>query len=434
MGKLQVLPHFQPLYQSGYRHYVLYGGRASGKSWGVAQAIVYYTSTFACNVLCVRSIQKSIQESSYRLIVETIERADIADNYVITDTYLQHKETGSRITFMGVRTDPQKIKSTEGIDVLWWEEADTAEQEEIDLVIPTIRKSGSILIWTLNPRYELDPISKMFLPPNDPPPKTCLIPVSWQDNPYFPEVLRAEMEDMKQKDPAKYLHVWEGHFASTSAKSLIQMGEVLACENLEVGVVNSQIIRAGIDVGAGGDPTVIALMQGRKLLEMIKLDVADQMILAERVNALLQEKGVDLCAVDYTAIGHGFGDRLCQLFGSQRVILVNFAHGAVRPDLYLNKRCELWGTMADKIKSGIHIPRHAEWTDCLEEELVAVNVISTANEKLKLEDKEAIRKRIGRSVDYGDALALVLSVPDRPKVASQPISFGGGRPGPKRYI
>lgn len=137
------------------RYKCLKGGRASGKSWGAVLALFYISTTYKTFICCVREIQKSIKESSQKLIVDTIKRYGLEDEFYITKTEITHKITGSRFIFFGIKSNPESVKSLEGADIVWVEEADRVSQESWDLLIPTVRKEHS-QIWP--------PITRIFLP------------------------------------------------------------------------------------------------------------------------------------------------------------------------------------------------------------------------------------------------------------------------------
>lgn len=120
---------------------------------------------------------------------------------------IRHLRTGSNFIFSGLRSDPDAIKSIEGVTKCWVEEAHTVSQASIDILTPTIRADNSEIWFSYNPRFDDDPVHAMFA---DPPPRSVVVDCQYWDNPWFPEVLREEMEHCKSRDYDKYLHIWEG--------------------------------------------------------------------------------------------------------------------------------------------------------------------------------------------------------------------------------
>ena len=117
---------------------------------------------------------------------------------------------GSDFIFMGLKTNPDSVKSTEGIDIAWIEEANKASKRSIDLLIPTLRKEGSELWGSFNRHLTTDPIDDMFLGSGGGRPDSFVEQINYWDNPWFPDTLRAELEWDKARDLDRYLHIWEG--------------------------------------------------------------------------------------------------------------------------------------------------------------------------------------------------------------------------------
>ena len=191
-----------------HRYKVFYGGRGSGKSFSVARALIVIASKVCIRVLCCREIQNSIRDSSYQLLKDTVVRLGLEESFTCTESEIRCTTTGSRFIFKGLLRNEQSVKSTEGIDVAWVEEAQTVSETSWEVLIPTIRKAGSEIWVTFNPLNADDPTTKRFI--NDPPPDAYVRRVNYDENKYFPEELRKEMEWDKTHDYEKYLHIWEG--------------------------------------------------------------------------------------------------------------------------------------------------------------------------------------------------------------------------------
>ena len=202
-----------------HRYKVFYGGRGSGKSWSVGEGLISMADMATIRVLCVREIQNSIEDSSYQLLKDTIERLGLGLKFDCLKSEIRHKN-GSRFIFKGLK-NAQSIKSTEGIDICWIEEAQTVSEESWEILIPTIRKEGSEIWVTFNPLTEDDPTTKRFL--GDELPEDCYVrKVNYDENPYFPDELRAEMEFDRRTDYEKYLHIWEGYPRTISDSQVLK--------------------------------------------------------------------------------------------------------------------------------------------------------------------------------------------------------------------
>ncbi len=192
-----------------HRYKVFYGGRGSGKSFSVARALILIASRATVRVLCCREIQNSIRDSSYQLLKDMVQRLGLESQFVFTDQEIRCPATGSRFIFKGLLRNEQSVKSTEGIDICWVEEAATVSEISWETLIPTIRKAGSEIWVTFNPLTSDDPTTKRFI--ENPPPDAYVRKVNFDENPYFPLELRKEMEWDRSHDFEKYLHIWEGY-------------------------------------------------------------------------------------------------------------------------------------------------------------------------------------------------------------------------------
>jgi len=209
-----VLPEkFQGLFQP-WRYKIYYGGRGGAKSWSISQALVAIANSSPIRVLCTREFQSSISDSVHRLIADQITALGLSRNFKVTTKSITSK-SGAEFIFKGLQRSIQEIKSTEGVDVAWVEEAQVISESSWEILIPTIRANNNPVmpngseIWiSFNPQEESDPTYQRFVV-NTPPNSVCE-KVGWQDNPYFPNVLDQERRYMLKIDPEVYKHVWEG--------------------------------------------------------------------------------------------------------------------------------------------------------------------------------------------------------------------------------
>ena len=197
------------------RYIGIWGGRGSGKSHFVAEWIVERCMLAKTNVVCIREVQKSLQQSVKKLLEDKIEALGVGHMFEVQEAKIKAPHCGV-IIFQGMQNHTaDSIKSLEGFDVAWVEEAQSLSQKSMDLLRPTIRKNGSMLLFTWNPRLASDPVDA-FLRTDDPPPGSVVIEVNFTANPWFPKVLRQEMEYDRGRDPDKYAHVWLGQYLANS--------------------------------------------------------------------------------------------------------------------------------------------------------------------------------------------------------------------------
>jgi phage terminase large subunit len=199
-------------------------------------------------VLCTREIQNSIKDSVHKLLKDQINEMGLNDYFIVTRDEIRSK-IGSEFIFKGLRHNIQEIKSTEGIDICWVEEAQSVSKESWDLLIPTIRKEGSEIWVSFNPHFVEDETYQRFVV--NPPPNAIVVKVNYYDNPFFPDVLREEMEYLKKIDYNYYKHIWEGECLVYDDKQVFK-------DKFEAGVlpVNDEIYQ-GLDFGFAVDPTAL---------------------------------------------------------------------------------------------------------------------------------------------------------------------------------
>ncbi|AVY95761.1 PBSX family phage terminase large subunit [Microvirgula aerodenitrificans] len=203
---LEFAPKFKPLFQPK-RYKVFHGGRGGAKSWEIARALILISSSRRVRVLCAREVQNTIRDSVHKLLRDQIESLGLLPWFTITENSIR-SSIGSEFIFKGLRYDVQGVKSTEGVDICWVEEAQTVSANSWDVLIPTIRKEGSEIWISFNPLEETDPTYQRFV--IDPPDNAVVVEVNYDDNPWFPDVLRQEMEYCKRVDYDAYLHIWRG--------------------------------------------------------------------------------------------------------------------------------------------------------------------------------------------------------------------------------
>ena len=189
------------------RYKIAYGGRGAAKSWGFARGLLIQGAERPLRILCGRETQKSIKESVHQLLEDQVRELDLGGHYNVEKAAI-YGRNGSSFAFAGLRHNVDNIKSLEGYDIVWVEEAQSVSKDSWDKLIPTIRKDGSEIWVSFNPDLATDDTYKRFVirPPRD----SVVVRINWRDNPWFPPVLRAEMEELKERDPDSYEHIWEG--------------------------------------------------------------------------------------------------------------------------------------------------------------------------------------------------------------------------------
>lgn len=191
------------------RYKVARGGRGSSKSWSIARALLIQGASRPLRVLCTREVQKSIQQSVYQLLKDQIAHLGLTAEYETLATEIRGKN-GTLFLFAGLSDlTADSLKSYEGVDIVWVEEAQSVSRNSWNILIPTIRRDGSEIWISYNPQLESDETHQRFT--INPPPDCVNVEVNWRDNPYFPKVLEAERRHAEASmRPEEYAHIWEG--------------------------------------------------------------------------------------------------------------------------------------------------------------------------------------------------------------------------------
>lgn len=201
---------FLPLLQPA-RYKGVWGGRGSGKSHEFAQLLIERCLLKTTRAVCVREVQRSLDQSVKQLLEDKIEEFKLGKEFKVTSTDIQAPH-GGQIIFNGMQNHTaDSIKSLEGYDVAWVEEAQSLSERSLKLLRPTIRKPDSEIWFSWNPRHATDPVDK-FLRGPDAPPGAVVIRAVYRDNPWFPDVLRTEMEWDRARNPEAYEHIWLGGY------------------------------------------------------------------------------------------------------------------------------------------------------------------------------------------------------------------------------
>lgn len=186
---------------------MFYGGRGSAKSWQFARALLVHGVASPLRILCAREYQTSIRDSVHRVLADQIAMLGLGSFYTIQESAILGAN-GTEFLFKGLRRDIAQIKSTEGIDICWVEEAEAVSDTSWRVLIPTIRKPASEIWISFNPAIADDPTYQRFV--QTPPERSVVRKVSYKDNPWFPDVLREEANALLKADPEAYAHVWGG--------------------------------------------------------------------------------------------------------------------------------------------------------------------------------------------------------------------------------
>ena len=414
---------FAPLWKSKARYLGAHGGRGSGKSWDRAMhMIVRHITEPGLSSVCLRDVQKDLDQSVFKLLVETAARLGVSELIVpvASDRHIRTPGNGI-IIFRGLNEfSAENIKSLEGFDIAWWEEAQTAGQRALDMLRPTLRKPGSQLWFTWNPRLRSDPVDVMLRQDLRFADARAVVEANWRDNPFRDEELEAERLLDKAGDEARYLHIWEGAYESESDMQFIGGGLVReAMTRPPYAEIGDELVM-GVDVARfGDDRSCIWTRRGRdaRSIKPIIMKGADTMVVAARVMAEIDLLRPDGVFIDEGGVGGGVIDR-CRQMGYS-VVGVNFGSKADRHiegvPKSKNKRAQMWASMREWLRSGGAIPDDRT----LEMDLTGPLYSFDVNNAVELEKKSEMKKRGVPSPDMADALALTFAYPVVPRSMQQ---------------
>jgi phage terminase large subunit len=380
----------QPMRIKGAR-----GGRGAGaKSWSFASLLVQVANYSRKHIIALREVQLTLEESSWKLMGETIERLKYP-GWIVTKEYIDCPRTGSHIIFRGLsdlRAD--NTQSLEDFDIAWLEEAQKISAYSLDVLFPTIRKPGSEIWFGMNPDLDVDPIIAKTAGRQD------MLLVDLEpgaiDNPWWTAELQKEMEADFARDPDLAEHVWNGAPRVQGERAIMSRASIRAAMDRDV--IADGVVELGIDVARfGDDRSVIYKRQGFKVVDSKTFQGADTQRVAREAWDMIDRDPTVAIKIDDDGVGGGVTDKLRDL-GAKTIP----CHNGGKPaddKLYTSSADEQWFTVPiDRAQ----IPDDLE----LMAELSARQYRYTPDDRKKIESKADFKKRYGRSPDKADALLL----------------------------
>ncbi len=401
--KIKLARPFLPLITEKKRIKFFYGGRGGGKSYAFADALLMLGLRQKLLIACVREIQESIKDSVHRLLSERIAFYDLKE-FEVKESEIINRVNKTRFIFKGLRNqDAQKIKSMEGVDIVWIEEAQTISKTSWEVLAPTIRKNGSEIWISMNRLMENDPLWVILAAHPDE--RTLVKKVNYDDNPFCSEELKMQALACQEKDIEAYAHIWLGEPLSQAQNALIDRNKIRAAMKRHVQNPSGPLV-IGLDVARfGDDATVFCLRCGQKCLGFEVYRKKSVVEVASLAMNMIEEKKPVRLFLDVGGVGGGVYDIL-KAGGFSRVVRgINFGQRALSDERYANRRAEMWDKMRDWFDHEVDLKEDEKLFD----ELAAACKKYDFKGRLILEEKEEIKKRIGRSTDMADALALTFA-------------------------
>ena len=421
------------------RNKVLYGGRFSSKSWDAAGFSIYLADNYKLRILCARQFQNKIEESVYSLLKVQIERFGLKDRFRILNNKIENIYTGAEFLFYGLWRNIDEIKSLEGVDICWLEEAHNVTKEQWEILEPTIRKEYSQFWIIFNPKLTTDFVYRRFV--TNPPPNTIVRKINYPDNPFLSKTALAVAHAAMEEDIENYNHIYLGQPREDDDDVIIKRSWVMAAidAHIKLGFEPQGQRKVGFDVADSGDDKCANVeSHGSVILSADEWKAGEDEILLSCTKTY-DRAMVSQAHIVYDCIGVGAtsGAKFSELNESRRLFIqyskFNAADAVWQPeapyaraqvknkDMFANLKAQSWWLLADRFRNtynAIHrgqqfdpselisISSECQHLEKIVDELVAPKQQRSADGKFKVESKDDMKKRGIPSPNLADALVM----------------------------
>lgn len=342
------------------RHRVLYGGRSSSKSWEFAGMSASIGAQYKTRFLCVRRFQNKIKDSVYTLIKNQIGMFKLP-GYEILNTEIRHVN-GTEFAFYGIERNTDEIKSFEGADVLWIEEAHNLTKEQWKILEPTIRKQNSEIWISFNPKFTTDFIYQRFIV--NPPPSTRIRLINYTENPFLSDTMRSVIEATRNEDEDEYNHVYLGVPLEDDDSSVIKRSwlEASIDAHLKLGIGLSGARSVGYDVAdSGDDKNAVTAFDGSLAIEIDEWKGGEDELTLSTKRAWSHVRNGSLI-YDSIGVGANVGSSLKEMGVSDGFHKFNaggevinkkfeYAPGITNGEKFENLKAQAWQDVADRLRN-----------------------------------------------------------------------------------
>lgn len=427
---------------------MLYGGRASSKSWDAAGMAIFLADKYKLRFLCTRQIQNKIDESVYALLKIQIERFGLRHRFRILDNKIINRFTGSEFMFYGLWRHVSEIKSLESIDVLWNEEAHGITEAQWEILEPTIRKEGSECWFIFNPTLVTDFVWRNFVV--DPPADTIVRKINYDENGFLSQTMQNVIAAAKQRDPEVFEHVYLGVPRTDDDQAIIKLSWVEAAidAHKKLGFAPSGRKRIGFDVAdSGADKCANVYRHGSVAYwaDEWKAKEDELMKSCKRTYQAAAERGAEI-VYDSIGVGASSGSKFAEIneerqkedpYNSQPISFSKFNAGAgvhepddeyqpeiTNQDFFANIKAQAWWMVADRLRNTYNAVTHGEkfpvdellsidgdcpHLDKLKYELSTPKRDFDKNGRVMVETKKDLAKRDVPSPNIADAFIMAFA-------------------------
>lgn len=456
-------PALRDFWLASARNKVLYGGRASSKSWDAAGFAIFLANHCRLRILCARQFQNKIEESVYSLLKIQINRFGLQHRFKILSNKIVNLHTGSEFLFYGLWSHIDEVKSLESIDICWLEEAHNITQTQWDILEPTVRNAHSQFWIIFNPRLASDFVYKRFV--LNPPANTIVRKINYTENPFLSHTMQALIAATKRDDPEQYDHVYLGMPRDDDDDVIIRRGWIQAAidahAQLSLPVEGSNALnRLGFDVAdSGADKCALVLAQGSIISWAEQWKAAEDELLQSCTRTYVAAT-MHQAHIVYDSIGVGaaagakFNELNSQHMQQQRIHHSKFNAGAAvwqpnakyakstttNKDMFSNLKAQAWWLLADRFKNTYNAIRHGQpfaagelisiRADCphleqLMDELATPKRTYAADGRVKVESKQELAKRDVPSPNLADALVMACTPTVKEAMRINPTVLAG---------
>jgi len=388
--------------------FLLEGGRGSGKSHSIARFLLYLGEQKRLRIVCGREFQANIEESVYTLFKDLIAQYTLA--YDVYSHKIVHKVTGTEIRFKGFREQGNvSVKGLEGVDILWIDEAQSIVKTTLDVIMPTMRKNGCRVFFSMN-RYMRDDAVPEYCIGN----KDCLhIKINYFENPYCPLSLKKQAIDCKEKSERDYRHIWLGEPLQQADDYLFNFDKLHDAYNVVAfgdRLGRQRVI--GIDFAAQGNDQSVATVLDRlsnqhwKLAERIAWDQPDTMQSVGKIVSIIGKMQPDVTMIDIGGMGKPVYDRLIEV----GVKVTPFDGGStkgVETEHYGNWRAQGYFTLNEWFNNGFLVMEKKD--NEVTKQLEKIKMKYRSNGVRMIEPKVDMKKDLGYSPDDADSLMMAVT-------------------------
>ena len=392
-----------------YNYFLIKGGRGGGKSQTVGRLILYLAERYKLRIVCGRETQNSINESVYSLLADLIREYQL--NFEIQASKIMSRASGTEINFRGFREQGRfNIQGMEGIDIVWIDESQALTKQTLDVLIPTVRKPKSKVIFTMNPHVFNDPVITIFQKRAD-----CLVlDINYDENKHCTTKLIKEAEECKKLSMSDYEHIWLG-------KPLDQGDDALySLEDFENGKRNAHHLAAGYGIRVGGfdiarygdDKCACVVYQQMGALHWEEIfsdewDHKDLNYTTGRILMITNEQGLDMAAIDEDGMGAGPLDTLTK--GRNIDLFTGFRNPAIsyqdNKSFGNNRTVSAYKKKDMLVKGWLNVK-----TQKIIDESLTVKYTFDNNQRRILISKEKMRKDGVKSPNLFDASIMAVSL------------------------